>query len=140
MPHIIIEHSSNIADLIEIDGLVAVVHAAALEDGLASSDALRTRAAARDHYQIADGDPSYGFVAVTVRLGPGREPAEIERFLNRLGDTVEQVFSPRMRTNPVAISVEAQLIDPRMRVNRNHVRAHRAQADATGSAGSSAAG
>ena len=33
MPHIIIEHSANVAEVIDIDALVATVHAAALDDG-----------------------------------------------------------------------------------------------------------
>ena len=70
MPHIIIEYSANLAELTDIDALVATVHAAALDDGLPALDALRTRAVAREHYRIADGDPAYGFVAVTARIGP----------------------------------------------------------------------
>ena len=124
MPHITIEYSANLAGLTDIDALVAAVHDAALDDGLPALDALRTRAAPRDHYRIADGDPSYGFVAVTARIGPGREPEAVERFLTRLIDTVEAVLAPLRTRNPVAISAEIQLIDPDLRINRNHVRAH----------------
>ncbi|MYK73087.1 MAG: 5-carboxymethyl-2-hydroxymuconate isomerase, partial [Acidimicrobiaceae bacterium] len=34
MPHIIIEHSANLAALTDVDALVAAVHQAALDDGL----------------------------------------------------------------------------------------------------------
>ena len=54
---------ANLAELTDIDALVAAVHQAALDDGLPALDALRTRAAPREHYRIADGDPAYGFVA-----------------------------------------------------------------------------
>ncbi len=131
MPHIIIEHSANVAEVIDIDALVATVHAAALDDGLPALDALRTRAVARQHYRIADGDPAYGFVYVTARIGPGREPATIERFLTRLIDTVDEALTPSRSDHPVAISAEVQLIDPTMRINRNHVRTHLAQPDWT---------
>ena len=124
MPHIIIEHSANLAALTDMDALVAAVHQAALDDGLPALDALRTRAAPRDHYRIADGDPAYGFVYVTARIGPGREPEVIERFLRRLIDTVDEALAPLQADNPVAISAEVQLIDPTMRINRNHIRAH----------------
>ena len=131
MPHIIIEHSANVADLTDIDALVLAVHEAALDDGLPSLDALRTRAAPRDHYRIADGNPAYGFVAVTARIGPGREPETVQRFLNRLIDTVDEVLAPLQPDHPVAISAEAQLIDPTMRINRNHIRTHLAQSGST---------
>ena len=124
MPHIIIEHSANLADWIDIDGLVATVHAAALDDGLPALPGLRTRAVARQHYLIADGDPAYGFVCLTARIGPGREPEAIQRFLTRLIDTVEEVLEPLQPEHPVAISAEVQLIDATMRINRNHVRTH----------------
>ena len=131
MPHIIIEHSANLASLTDMDALVAAVHQAALDDGLPVLDALRTRAAPRDHYRIADGDPAYGFVYVTARIGPGREPEAIQRFLTRLIDTVDEALAPLQTEHPVAISAEAQLIDPAMRINRNHIRTHLAQSHRT---------
>lgn len=131
MPHIIIEHSANLAELTDMDALVAEVHRAALDDGLPAPDALRTRAAPRHHYRIADGDPAYGFVYLTARIGPGRESETIQRFLNRLIDTVDEVLAPLQSEHPVAISAEVQLIDPTMRINRNHIRTHLAHGDRT---------
>ena len=127
MPHIIIEHSANLADPADIDALVAEVHQAALDDGLPALAGLRTRAAPRDHYRIADGNPAYGFVHLTARIGPGREPEAIQRFLNRLIDTVDEMLAPLQADHPVAISAEVQLIEPTLRINRNHVRTHLAQ-------------
>ena len=129
MPHIIIEYSANLADLIDTDALMAAVHTAALDDGLPALYGLRTRAAPRDHYRIADGDPSYGFVCLTARIGPGREPEIVQRFLTRLIDTVDAVLAPLQPDHPVAISAEVQLIDPALRINRNHIRTHRAQSE-----------
>ena len=131
MPHIIIEHSANVADLADVDALVDAAHQAALHDGLPALDALRTRAVSREHYRIADGNPVYGFVHLTARIGPGREPAAVERFLNRLIDTVEEVLAPLQPDHPVAISAEVQFIDPALRLNRNHVRNHLSRGDRT---------
>lgn len=131
MPHIIIEHSANVADLTDMDALVAEVHRAALDDGLPALDALRTRATPRDHYRIADGNPAYGYVCVTARIGPGREPEAVQRFLTRIVDTVDEVLAPLQSDHPVAISAEVQLIDPTMRINRNHIRTHLVQGDRT---------
>ena len=131
MPHIIIEHSANLADLTDIDALVDAVHLAALDDGLPALAGLRTRTAPRDHYRIADGDPAYGFVCVTARIAPGREPEAVQRFLTRLIDTVEGVLEPLQPEHPVAVSAEIHLIDTTMRINRNHVRTHLAQLDRT---------
>ena len=129
MPHIIIEYSANLAELTDIDALVAAVHQAALDDGLPALDALRTRAAPREHYRIADGDPAYGFVAVTARIGPGRDPQSVTRFLTRLIDTVDETLAPLLPDHPVALSAEIQLIDPDLRLNRNHIRTRLTQPD-----------
>ncbi len=131
MPHIIIEHSANVADLADMDALVAAVHQSALDDGLPARDALRTRAVSRRRFRIGDGNPAYGFVCLTARIGPGREPAAVHRFLNRLVDTVDEMLAPLQADHPVAISAEVQLIDPSMRINRNHIRTHLAGLDRT---------
>ena len=131
MPHIVIEYSTNLDKVVDIDALVAEVHAAAIDDGLGALDALRTRAAPRDHYRIADGDPAYGFVAVIARVGPGRSPDVLERFLTRVIDTVDETLKPVLGDHPVALSAEVQLIDPTMRINRNHIRTHLARGDRT---------
>ncbi len=132
MPHIVIEYSANVADLINIDALVAAVHEAALDDGLPALNALRTRAVAREHYRIADGDPAYGFVAVKARIAPGRSDEAMQCFLRCLIDTVDQVLAPRQRGLPVALSAEIQLLDPDLRINRNYVRAQPGEPEAIG--------
>lgn len=129
MPHLIIEHSANIAAVIDVQDLVDTVHEAALADGLPALDSLRTRAATRNHYRIADGDPSYGFVAITARIGPGRTAEAKTRFLTALVDAVELHLAPIADDHPVAISAEIQEIDADFRINRNQVRAALAQED-----------
>ena len=124
MPHIIIEYSANLDELTDIDALVAAVHQAALDDGLPALAALRTRAVSRRHYRIADGDPAHGFVCVIARIGPGRAPEAVQRFLTRLIDTIDEALEPLQPDHPMAISAEVQLIDPALRINRNHIRAH----------------
>ena len=122
MPHIIIEYSANLDDVTDVQTLVDAVHAAALDDGLASVDALRTRAVVRDLYRVATGDPTFGFVSVIARIGPGRDADAKTRFLTRLIDTVESELAQVLATNPLALSVELQEIDGEFRINRNHVR------------------
>ena len=120
MPHLIIEYSANVADVVDVDGLVDVLHEAALESGTAPLDALRTRAVAREHYAIADRDPSNMFIAVTARLGAGRSDAEQERFVQLLLDALDQYLGERQAS--MMLSVEYQEIDPGRRINKNNLR------------------
>ena len=131
MPHIVIEHSANVEAHADVDELVAVVHAAALHDGLPPADGLRTRAVARRHYRVADGDPAWGFVAITARIGAGRPDADKRRFLEAL-DAAADAWVTAVTPLAIALSVELQEIDPDWRINRNHVREAMAQRRAPG--------
>jgi 5-carboxymethyl-2-hydroxymuconate isomerase len=120
MPHLIVEHSSNVAQLTDIDALVAALHGAALATGVAPLDALRTRAASRRHYAIGDRDPANAFVAVTARLGRGRTDAEKRLLLDALMAALDSHLGDAQRN--VMLSVELQEIDPDLRVNKNNLR------------------
>ncbi len=124
MPHVVIEHSGNVADVCDVQALVDSVHAAALTHPLTPPEALRTRAAGRRHYRIADGDRRYAFVAVTARIGPGRDDHTKLSFATLLIDTVDAFLETEATELIVALSCEVQEIDPRHRINRNYVRRH----------------
>lgn len=120
MPHLIIEHSANVGALIDIGELVDAMHDAALSTGIAPIEALRTRAARRDVYAIADQHPDNAFVAITARLGAGRTDEDKRRLVEVLMETLDELLGEARRD--VMLSVEYQEIDPAFRVNRNHLR------------------
>jgi 5-carboxymethyl-2-hydroxymuconate isomerase len=121
MPHLTLEYSANLADVADIDGLVRAVHEAALATGVASLDALRTRAVPREHYAIADLDPDNMFLAVTARLGAGRSDDDKQRLLDGLLAAIDRYLGTAQQT--LMISVEYQEIDPTFRINKNNLRA-----------------
>lgn len=130
MPHLIVEHSDNVAELVDISELVDALHDAALATGIAPLDALRTRAAGRQHYAIADRNEANAFVAVTARLGAGRTDAEKRTLLDALMAALDSALGDAQRN--VMLSVEFQEIDPNVRVNKNNLRsviAERSQSD-----------
>ena len=130
MPHITIEYSANVAEHHDIDELVAAVHEAALAHGLADVTGLRTRAAERAHYRAMSGDPSFAFVAIHSRIGPGREQDDKRSFIEQVLDAAEGALDG----TPLAIawSIELTELDPELRINRNHVRAAMEAADEGG--------
>lgn len=134
MPHITIEMSANIAERHDVDALVAAVHAAAIGHGLPPADGLRTRAAIRDHYVVADGDPDHAFAAIMVRVGPGRDVETRRSFLAVVLDAAtNQLDSEReaagIRPLAVAWSAELAEIDPDQRINSNEVRVRMAESN-----------
>lgn len=131
MPHLIIEHSANVADLIDIDTLVTALHGAALATGIAPLDALRTRATTREHYAIADCDLSNAFIAVTARLGAGRSHDDKRTLVEAVMAALDGTLGEAQRN--VMLSVEYQEIDPEYRINKNNLRPIVAERTATNS-------
>lgn len=128
MPHIVIEYSANVAEHHDIDALVDDVHRAALAHGLPDVTALRTRALVSEHYRAMTGDPSFAFVAIRCRIGPGRDAEAKRSFITQVLDAAEA----SVHGTPLAIawSIELTELDPEFRLNRNHVRlAMAAEAD-----------
>ncbi|MCY3785714.1 MAG: hypothetical protein OXG47_03190, partial [bacterium] len=71
----------------------------------------------------ADGDPDHAFVAIAVRVGPGRDDAARRSYLETILDAAEAHIGATPSPLAVAWSAELTEIDAAFRVNRNEVRA-----------------
>jgi len=111
MPHITVEYSANLNNQIDIFKLVETVHHAALRTGVFEVAAIRTRAAGRDYYVIADGHRDNAFVAIFVRVAPGRPPETRRRVGQEIFDAACEFLKNVYETTPLAISLEVQEID-----------------------------
>ncbi len=123
MPHVIVEYSANLDPRVDIPGLLRKVHQAMLATGVAELGALRTRAARREHVVIADGDPANAFVAITLRLGHGRDEATRARVAQSVFDAACAHLEPDYAKNPLAISLELEEIPPPGSLKRNNLHA-----------------
>src|SRR5690242_1209205 len=103
MPHIICEYSTNLDGKIRIDALLEVLHGAMMRPGAAEIAGLRTRAAPREDFRVADNDPANAFVNVTIRVGKGRPPETrrliAETIFAAANKHLESVFA----TTPLAL-------------------------------------
>ena len=122
MPHQIIEYSANLDADMNIDELVAALHATAADIDALPVGGLRTRAVRRDHFKIADGHPDNTFINVTLRVAQGRT-LEIrqdagERLFAALRDFIAPIFDRR----PMALSCEIQEISPETRWKQSNIR------------------
>jgi 5-carboxymethyl-2-hydroxymuconate isomerase len=128
MPHIIAEYSANLEDSLDVQALVDDLHRAAIAVDVAEIVGIRTRAVARAHFRVADGNPANGFVHITARLRRGR-PAEKRK---ALGEALLAAADKRLATvypdHPVAMTVEVHEIDPDMTFRRNTLRERAASA------------
>lgn len=125
MPHIIVEYSANLDTEIDIAKLVHDIHQTALATGVFEIGAVRTRAARRDVYEIADGDPDNAFLHVVLRVAQGRDVATRKRVAQAILDAVVSATASVFRRSGLGLSVEIGEIDSAtsVRLNNLHERA-----------------
>jgi 5-carboxymethyl-2-hydroxymuconate isomerase len=75
MPHFTLEYSANLDALVDMGKVVELVRKAAVETGIFPLGGIRVRAVRCEHYGIADGNAQFGFLAMVLRLGEGRDLA-----------------------------------------------------------------
>lgn len=122
MPHLTIEYSANLEPDIDFAELVGVMHEKAVTIDALPRGGIRTRAAKREHFMIADGHPDNGFINVTLRIAKGRsvevQEATGKMLFGTLTDFVQSVYQSR----PLALSFEIQEINPETRWKKNNIR------------------
>jgi len=124
MPHVFVEYSSNVADHTPTAKLVEAMHAAIIDTDIGPLAGIRTRGMRRDDFEIADRHPDNMFVAVTVRIGPGRTAEVKKACVSDMIEALKDHLAALCETQPIALSVELQEIDAEFRINHNNLRDH----------------
>ena len=108
----------------DVEALVDGLHQVAMDtDGLPIGG-LRTRAARREQYQVADRHPDNAFVHLILKLGHGR-PMEVKKtFGETIFGALCELLEPVSKSSPLAISFEIQEIDPELTWKKNNLREH----------------
>jgi 5-carboxymethyl-2-hydroxymuconate isomerase len=121
MPHLNIEYSANLADKLDIQALVDRIHETALSTGVFPLGGVRTRAEARTHYRIANGDPAAGYIHMLVRIGAGRDletrRSAGDRIFGALCDFTQELYDRQ----PLALSFELHEIPSDMAWRKNNL-------------------
>jgi 5-carboxymethyl-2-hydroxymuconate isomerase len=112
MPHIIVEYSANLETRTDIPDLLTRLHAAALETGVFPIGGLRTRAARRDAYVVADSHPDNAFIHVQIRLGQGRTPDVRQKAAAHIFAALKSTTADVFATSPLGLTLEMVEIDP----------------------------
>lgn len=121
MPHLNIEYSANLEDRLDVQGLVDRIHETALATGVFPLGGVRTRAEARRHYRIANGDPRAGYIHMVVRIGSGRDfetrRSAGDRIFGALCEFTDELYN----SGPLALSFELHEIPPDMAWRKNNL-------------------
>jgi 5-carboxymethyl-2-hydroxymuconate isomerase len=112
MPHLIVEYSANLERDIDISRLVAALHAAALETGVFPIGGIRTRAARREVYAIADSHADNGFIHVQARIGTGRSPEVRQKAAEHIFAALKTATAGVFAERPLGLTFEIVEIDP----------------------------
>jgi 5-carboxymethyl-2-hydroxymuconate isomerase len=134
VPHIIVEYSANLDEVLPIAKLVADVHRAVLATGTFKLGAVRTRAARRDIYAIADGDPQNAFINVIAKIGRGRAPETRRALAEAIMALLDRETATLAASRGLALSVYVEEIDEDGALRKNNLHARMEQKAALGKA------
>ena len=111
MPHLILDYSANLADAVDMQGLCDALRDAMVETGVFPLGGIRVRALPCTVYAIADGDPAYAYLHMTLRIGHGRDEATRLNAAEQIASAALAFIKPALK-GPFALSLDLSELDP----------------------------
>lgn len=124
MAHFHIDYSANLEGVIDIAALCEAIRACAAESETFPTAGVRVRAVRVDHYAMADGNDSHGFIDLSVRLRAGRTPEVKKQAIDAIFATLKSFAAPAMESHSIALSAEMRDIDGDLAPKFGNVRDH----------------
>jgi 5-carboxymethyl-2-hydroxymuconate isomerase len=121
MPHFTLEYSANLDARIDMGKVVEVVRKAAVETGIFPLGGIRVRAIRCEHYAIADGNADFGFLAMVLRLGEGRDLTTRKKAGEHIFKALSAYLDPVFGNSKFALSFDMQINDKETSWKRNNI-------------------
>jgi len=121
MPHFTIEYSGNLDRHVDIGAVVELVRKAAVETGIFPLGGIRIRAVRCEHYAIADGQKSFSFLDMVLRLGEGRDLATRKKAGEHIFKALSAHLDPVFANQKFALSFDMQINDKETSWKRNNI-------------------
>lgn len=121
MPHLTLEHSSNLATANDMQSLCVLLNKTLFDSGLFELGAIRVRAVSCEAYAIADGLPQNSFLDANLRIGAGRTPDEKQRVGEELFTALIDFFQLQLAELHFALSLEVREIDAKLSWKKNAI-------------------
>src|SRR2546421_1033891 len=121
MPHFTIEYSANLDSRVDMGEVVELVRKAAVETGIFPLGGIRVRAVRCEHYAIAGGNPHFGFLAMVLRLGEGRDLAARKKAGEHIFRVLSNYLEPVFAASKFALSFDMQINDKETSWKRNNI-------------------
>ena len=104
MPHLTLEYTDNLN--FEVQPLLNRLHSELVATGAINLKGIKSRAVRHSEYRIADGDPNYAFVHVSLLIREGR-PLEIQKdAAQRVMAVLKETFGYRFTDSYLSMSVD----------------------------------
>jgi len=91
--------------------IVEVIRKAAVETGIFPLGGIRVRAIRCEHFAIADGKPTHGFLDMVLRLGEGRDLATRKKAGEHIFKALSAHLDPVFSQCKFALSFDMQIND-----------------------------
>ena len=124
MPHLSIEYSANLEEVVDMGAFCEALRVAGIETGVFPMPGIRVRAFRADHYAIADGDDKHGFIDISVRLREGRPKEKKETATEHLFAAARTFLASALETQSIALSLEMRDIDADLSPKAGTIRDH----------------
>jgi 5-carboxymethyl-2-hydroxymuconate isomerase len=104
MPHLTLEYTDNLD--VDVQPLLARLHEEVVATGAINLKGIKSRAVRHTQYRIADGNPKYAFVHVSLLIREGR-PVEIQKeATRRVMAVLKDAFGQRFHCGYLSLSVD----------------------------------
>ena len=104
MPHLTLEYTDNIE--VDVQPLLARLHEEVVATGAINLKGIKSRAVKHTQYRIADGDPDYAFVHVSLLIREGR-PIEVQKeATQRVMKVLKETFGHLFQTRKLSLTVD----------------------------------
>jgi 5-carboxymethyl-2-hydroxymuconate isomerase len=104
MPHLTLEYTDNLD--FDVQPLLARLHEELVATGAVNLKGIKSRAVRLTDYRIADGDPAYAFVHVSLLIREGR-PVEVQQeAARRVMNVLKESFGQRYDNRYLSLSVD----------------------------------
>jgi 5-carboxymethyl-2-hydroxymuconate isomerase len=90
MPHVVIEYSKPIAETVDIEAIIHLLHHRMIDSGLFNAPDIKTRAYAADYFSVGTMGQDGSFVHVNVSILHGRTLEQRETLVNALLDSIRE--------------------------------------------------
>ncbi|OBX05001.1 5-carboxymethyl-2-hydroxymuconate delta-isomerase [Gallibacterium genomosp. 3] len=121
MPHFIVEATDNLKGNVDFAALFPQVHDYLAGTGIFPLGGIRSRVHWVDVYRMADGKEDDAFIHITLKIGAGRDQAELKRVGENLFSLLTQFFEPTFAKRYFALSFEISELSETLNFKKNNV-------------------